>query len=213
MRRHTQHVLAGLFVVVGFAPITTLALSLIRVVPLHESVRWVVLPLIVLGTVTGARHPSVGRLALKGLLIGLMAVLLYDCTRLPFILTGVWGDFIPDIATHLFPDGSPNGLVGYTWRYLGNGGGMGVAFVVAHRTLAPRSNPWEYAVAYGVGIWLCLLATLALIPNGVPPPFSITPFTLVMSFVGHVVYGGGLALGLSIDRNSQRPLPFGPSFS
>ena len=39
--------------------------------------------------------PNYGKLALKGLFIGLIAVFLYDCMRVPFILAGVWGDFIP----------------------------------------------------------------------------------------------------------------------
>lgn len=213
MHRGPQKYIAFLYVVVGLAPITALALSLIRLVPLHDGFQWGVLPLLLIGGLAGLQYPSLGRLATKGLLIGLLAVFLYDCTRVPFILTGAWSDFIPSIATHLWPDAPPNWVVGYTWRYFGNGGGMGVTFVMVHRFFAPRSNTWTLALTYGVGIWLCLLVTLLLIPTDARPLFALTPITLSMSFVGHVVYGGSLALGLRLEQSDRTPVLFAQSRS
>lgn len=122
-------------------------------------------------------------------------------TRIPFLLLGGWPDFIPTIATHLWPGAEPNWIVGYAWRYLGNGGGMGLAFTVAYRMTAPRVSVWPLAVGYGVAIWLCLIATLFLMPEG-KVLFELTPLTVSISLLGHVVYGAGLAPGL---RSASAP--------
>lgn len=185
----------GLFVVLGMSPITALALSLIEVVPLYYGASFGVLPLLLVAGGVGVRVPSVGRAAVQGGLIGLLAVFFYDCTRVSALLLGGWPDFIPTIATHLWPGAEPNWMVGYAWRYLGNGGGMGLAFTVAYRMAAPRENVYPLALGYGVAIWGCLLATLFLMPDEAML-FELTPLTLVVSLLGHVVYGGSLALGL-----------------
>jgi hypothetical protein len=188
--------LGGIFFVVGFALITALALSIIGWMPLHRGAPLIVLPALCIGGILAVRHPEYGRLAGLGLLLGMLAVLIYDCTRVPFIIAGVWGDFIPDIAKWLFNSPDPNWVVGYGWRYLGNGGGMGLAFVVGYGVLRPRVNPWVLGIGYGVGIWSCLLLTLLLAPQEVAL-FELTPLTLTLSLIGHVVYGGVLALGIT----------------
>jgi hypothetical protein len=185
----------GLFVALGLSPITALALSLIEVVPLYYGASFGVLPLLVLAGGAAVHVPAVGRVAAQGVGIGLLAVFLYDCTRLPALLLGGWPDFIPTIATHLRPGAEPSWMVGYAWRYLGNGGGMGLAFTVAYRLFAPQGGVYPLALGYGVAIWGGLLATLFLMPDGTVL-FELTPLTLAVSFVGHVVYGAGLALGL-----------------
>jgi len=193
--------IGGLFVALGLSPLTTLALSLIEVVPLYYGALFGVLPLLLLAGGVGVRIPFIGKYAVQGGLIGLLAVFLYDCTRIPFLLLGGWPDFIPTIATHLWPGAEPNWIVGYAWRYLGNGGGMGLAFTVAYRMTAPRVSVWPLAVGYGVAIWLCLIATLFLMPEG-KVLFELTPLTVSISLLGHVVYGAGLALGL---RSASAP--------
>lgn len=155
------------------------------------------MPLLAIGAITAFFHPRMGRLAGTGLLIGIFAVLLYDCTRIPFILGNVWGDFIPQIATHLLPGNDPNWVIGYLWRYLGNGGGMGLAFIVGYGLTRPEMNRWGLGIGYGLVIWGCLLATLGLMPADADSLFRVTPLTLGLSFLGHVVYGLGLALGIS----------------
>lgn len=184
-----RFLIGGLFVALGLSPLTTLALSLIEVVPLYYGALFGVLPLLVCAGGLGVRVPSVGQCAVQGGLIGLLAVFLYDCTRIPFLLLGGWPDFISTIAMHLWPGAEPNWIVGYVWRYLGNGGGMGLAFTVPYRMTAPRMSVWPLAVGYGVAIWLCLIATLFLMPEATVL-FELTPLTVSMSLLGHVVYGG-----------------------
>jgi hypothetical protein len=90
----------------------------------------------------------------------------------------------------------PNGAVGYLWRYVGDGGGMGMAFAMIAPGIKRYMSIRKAAVAYGLVIWLCLMATL----HGCPDPqrlmFVLTPVTLVMSLVGHLVYG--LLLGVQV---------------
>ena len=88
---------------IGFSPITALAVAIIGLLPLSITTLSLVLPATVLGVVLALRLPRYGKLALRGLIIGLIAVFLYDCMRVPFIITGVWGDFIPKINMWLLP--------------------------------------------------------------------------------------------------------------
>src|SRR3954469_6470718 len=67
------------YFVIGFSPITALAFAIIGVLPLGTSVLLLVLPATLVGIGLGLRFPWYGKLALKGLLIGLIAVFLYDC--------------------------------------------------------------------------------------------------------------------------------------
>ncbi len=86
--------MSGTFFVIGFSPITALAVAIFGLLPLPVNTLLIVLPATVLGIGLALRFPTYGKLALKGLLLGLIAVFLYDCMRYPFIIAGVWGDFI-----------------------------------------------------------------------------------------------------------------------
>ena len=98
---------------IGFSPITALAVAIIGVLPLSVCTLLIVLPATLLGIGLALWFPVYGKLALKGLMIGLIAVFLYDCMRVPFILTGIWGDFIPKINMLLFNTSQPDWVVGY----------------------------------------------------------------------------------------------------
>lgn len=189
--------IGGAYFAVGFAPISALALSIVGLLPLPYGALLLVLPAVLLGGGLAFRHPSYGKIAGKGLLVGLLAVLIYDCTRIPFIITGVWSDFIPHIAERLLMTSEPNWVVGYLWRYFGNGGGMGLSFVVGCSVLRPRLNKWVLGIGYGVAIWSCLLLTLVLAPPGAGHLFALTPLTFGLSLLGHVVYGAVLSIGTS----------------
>jgi len=203
--------MSGAYFAVGFAPITALALSLTGWVPLHVGAPFLVLPAVCAGVVLGVWQPSYGRLAGQGFLLGLLAVLLYDCTRIPFIAAGVWSDFIPNIAMQLLDSPDPNWWVGYGWRYAGNGGGMGLAFAVGYGIFRPRLNTWLLGIGYGLAIWSALLLTLYLVPNGEEVLFAVTPLTFTLSLLGHVVYGAALAMGVSLAQLDRavmvRPVP------
>lgn len=179
---------------IGFSPITALAVAIIGLLPLSITTLSLVLPATVLGIVLALRFPRYGKLALRGLIIGLIAVFLYDCMRVPFIITGVWGDFIPKINMWLFNTSHPNWIVGYVWRYLGDGGFMGIAFTVGYGVLKPRVNSRLAGLAFGLAIWGCLVLTLILAPHGQEMLFKLTLITLSLSLLGHIIYG--LALGM-----------------
>jgi hypothetical protein len=177
------------YFVIGFSPITALAFAIIGVFPLSLSTLLIVLPATVLGVGLALWFPTYGKIALKGLMIGLIAVFLYDCMRAPFIIAGVWGDFIPKINTLLFNTTQPNWIVGYVWRYLGDGGFMGMAFTVAYCVLKPRMNIRIAALGFGLAIWVCLVVTLVVAPHGQEMLFKLTPTTLSLSLLGHLIYG------------------------
>jgi len=203
--------MSAAYFAIGFAPIAALAISLMGFLPLSVSAPALVGPAAALGLVLGLRFPRYGVLALKGFAIGVAAVTVYDAVRLPLILLGLWGDFIPNIGKWLLDSPQPNALVGYIYRYVGDGGGMGMAFVVAFTLLLRRRlRCLGAAVAYGVAIWGCLLLTLLLSPHGQELMFRLTPTTLALSLLGHLVYGAtiGVLLALSLRRS---PRPFGQS--
>lgn len=179
---------------IGFSPITALALAIIGILPLATLALIIVWPSVVLGIVLACLFPRYGKLALKGLVIGLIAVFLYDCTRVPFILAGVWGDFIPKIGMWLLNTSQPNWIVGYVWRYLGDGGFMGMAFTVVYCTLQPRVGSRIAALGFGIAIWVCLLLTLVIAPHGEAMLFKLTLTTFSLSLLGHIIYGAAIGL-------------------
>ena len=140
---------SGLFMsvayfVIGFSPITALAMAIFGILPLSVATLLIVLPATLLGVGLSLRFPDYRKLALKGLLLGLIAVFFYDCMRVPFIMAGIWGDFIPKINMWLFNTSQPNFVVGYIWRYVGDGGYMGMAFTVL---------VWDSGLRSGSACW------------------------------------------------------------
>lgn len=75
-----------------------------------------------------------------------------------------------------------------------------MAFVCAFTFLKARVSPLQearvtprvtkqIAVGFGVCVWACLIATLTIAPRGEEVMFVITPLTLLLSLVGHLVFG------------------------
>jgi hypothetical protein len=144
-------------------------------------------------------------IAVTGFVFGLIAVALYDLFRVPFIMAGIWGDFIPSIGTWLVPDGNPHPIIGYLYRYIGDGGGMGMGFVALYPLLRRMiGNPILCGIGYGIFIWGGLLATLFLAPRGQELLFHATPLILTLSGTGHVIYGA--VLGALMKRASAPAL-------
>jgi uncharacterized protein DUF6789 len=202
--KHLALFVSGAYFAIGFSPITALAIAIIGVLPLPVATLLIVLPATLLGIGLALWFPAYGKLALKGLLIGLIAVFLYDCMRVPFILTGIWGDFIPKINMWLFNTPQPNWVVGYVWRYVGDGGFMGMAFTVAYCILKPRVDARIAGVGFGLAIWVCLLGTLVLAPHGQQMLFKLTLTTLSLSLLGHLIYG--IALGMLLPSVHREKL-------
>jgi hypothetical protein len=192
------------FAAIGFTPIGALALTIGGLWSLTMGALVLIVPAVLTAVVLGFRNPRYGRYALEGLAAGLAAVLIYDVVRWTFVAFGLWGDFIPNIGGWLNGTGQPDWILGYAFRWLGDGGGMGLTFMVAARTFVPRmARPAALGIgiAYGLSIWLCLLVTLIVSPEGQTMLFPLTAVTLLLSWIGHVVYGA--VLGAFLSRGTR----------
>lgn len=189
---------AAIIFCIGFTPITALAFALMGICSLSLGTLILVVPAITLALTLGCYHGDHGKLMRRGYLMGIIAVACYDCVRIPFTMMGWMGDFIPQIGGMLTGDGDPHAVIGYLWRYLGNGGGMGMAFVCAYALLRHRFlllrllGGLKSALLFGCFVWACLIVTLLLSPHGEEVMFAITPISLLLSLIGHLVFGGAL---------------------
>lgn len=181
----------------GFSPIGALCLAAFGLLPLPVGAALMVGPAFGAAVALAVPSPS---LPARGWGLGILAVFVYDLIcRLPFVAMGVWHDFIPKIGDHLLVREGVHWSVGYLWRYLGNGGGMGLAFFAVYplalRIIGRRFHPVTLGIAYGIVIYCCLLATLFLSPHGQEYLFVPTPQTAYLGFLGHVVFGAVLGYG------------------
>ncbi len=101
-----------------------------------------------------------------------------------FIALGLMHDPIPHIgvALHLHPAW----VFGYLWRYLGNGGGMAVAF------FALGFRGVRSGIVYGLFVCSGLLFVLVAAPYGQEMLFPLSANTVVMAVGGHIIYGAVL---------------------
>ena len=199
---------------IGFAPITALALSLMGIFTLPFATLILVIPALGIAVGLGFYQPRYGRLMLHGFVMGIIAVTCYDGVRIPFIMAGWMDDFIPKIGGMLVGDGNPHAILGYLWRYLGNGGGMGMAFVCAFALLKQaritlRATK-QIALGFGIFVWACLMVTLKISPQGEDMMFVLTPTSLLLSLIGHLVFG--YTLGCLVNRFKSLPMTTGHAF-
>lgn len=169
---------------VGFLPVTLIAATAFGVAGLRALAAYALLPALAALVVVLARHPRFASAALRGLAAGLVATAAYDGYRGSFVGLGLMDDPIPHIGAALGL--SPDWVVGYLWRYLGNGGGMAIAFVA----LGLRGV--RAGVLYGLFVCGGLLFTLVAAPYGEAMLFPLSVTTVVMAVGGHVIYGGVL---------------------
>ena len=106
-------------------------------------------------------------------------------------------------------------VVGYVWRYVGDGGGIGVAFFVLVAATGLRRWGERATVAASVTfavfpVWTGLVATVALAPRGQQQMFPLTPATVLLSLVGHLVFGLVLGLGCARCRRLEEYWPWTP---
>lgn len=175
-----------IFVALGYAAITSLAAAYAEAVPLPITASLVVIPAVVCVVITGLRNPLWGRRALVGWLAGIVATIIYDALRLALVQVGIWGDPIPTIGRLALADPHANFVWGYLWRFMGNGGGMGMAFAML---------PWRgvrSGVVYGTMICSGLFALLFFAPQAQTHFFPLTPVTAAGAMAGHWVYGAVL---------------------
>ena len=191
------------FLALGFAAITSLAAAYSEMLPLPAGTRYVLIPAVACILLIGFRHRTWGRRALVGWLAGIIATGIYDMLRLGLVLVGMWDDPIPRIGQLLFLDPNANWLWGYVWRFLGNGGGMGLAFAML---------PWRgvrFGIAYGTLICLGLFGVLATWPVAQVHFFPLTPVVGVGAMAGHWVYGAVLGALTARWLPPARPLATG----
>lgn len=173
----------------GFMPISCLCMALFDWVPLHVSTPLIVLPSCLLFVRICEDNPSIGIKAYRGFFSGMIACGVYDLTRLSFVYFGVWDDFVLRIGDLMIQTPHSSAWYGYSWRIIGNGGGMGAGFAMLQVLLDELKIKKVSGIVFGVGIWGALLATLALSPLGQKMLFPLNTLTFIASLIGHLEYG------------------------
>ena len=154
----------------------------------------------------------------RGLIAGMVACIVYDGARLFAVhVLGLMGDFIPVMGSFVTgePDTAGSAAVGYIYRYLGDAGGLGVAFFVV--AFAIGIDRWKniYAVLAAIAFWLFpwagLMATVALSPHGEEMMFSLNIATVIITLIGHLIFGLFLGLAfLKAPRGERSGWPWPP---
>ncbi|WP_433787410.1 hypothetical protein ACQPX6_11405 [Actinomycetospora sp. CA-101289] len=199
----------GLHLVVAALPLLAISAHVFGVAPMHLTAGVVVVPLTLVVLLLGLFAPvPEDRLVVAGVVWGVLATLVYDAVRLDTVyLLGLWGDFIPTVGTWIVDvdagSSAVGAIVGYLWRYVGDGGGIGVAFFVLVAATGLRRWGQRATVAAAVvfavfPIWTGLVATVAIAPRGEQQMFPLTVTTVSLSLLGHLVFG--LVLGLGCAR-------------
>ena len=201
---------APILLATGALPVSSIPLHVSGLLDLRHLAVFVVVPSIVLVALVLSRRTPETRWARRGLVAGLVAVAAYDCLRLPLVLLGVMPDFIPRLGGWVSGQPGGNALLGYLWRYAGDGGGIGMAYFTfcgAMRSLRPAlvdTHPLALSTTYGVTIWLGLLITVVALPRGQEMIFAVTPDRLAATLAGHLLYG--LVLGLFLRASVAVPI-------
>jgi hypothetical protein len=175
-----------LYLAFGFAAITSLGVALAGFVPLPYGFHYAVIPAYTIMILLGLRYPAWGKRALIGLVAGMIATGIYDILRISLMFAGLWGDPIPSIGQLALADPNAEWYWGYVWRFVGNGGGMGLAFAML---------PWrgvKLGIAYGSAICLGLVGLLYFWPASQQHFFALTLPTAAGGMAGHWVYGAVL---------------------
>jgi hypothetical protein len=178
----------------GFLPVTLIAASTFGVVGLKTLALAVLAPVVLALAVLAMVRPAVARRIGTALLAGIVATALYDIVRFGFIgLHLVGHDPIPHIGSALGLH--PAWVFGYLWRYLGNGGGLALAFY----GLGLRGV--RKGVLFGLFVCAGLIVTLIVSPHATEVLFPLTVPSVIMMTAGHAVYGG--VLGAITGRKAQ----------
>lgn len=170
---------------VGFLPVTLIAAAAFGMAGLRELAGYLLLPALAVVVGVLCWRPRWTSSALRALGAGVVATALYDAYRGSFLALGLMQvDPIPHIgmALHLHPAW----VFGYLWRYLGNGGGMAIAFV------ALGFRGVRTGILYGLFVCSGLLVVLVAAPYGQQMLFPLNATTVVMAVGGHVIYGAAL---------------------
>ncbi len=170
---------------VGFLPVTLIAAAAFGVAGLRELAGYLLVPALAVAAGVLMWRPMWASTAFRALAAGLVATALYDAYRGSFLALGLMQvDPIPHIGVALHLD--PAWVYGYLWRYLGNGGGLAVAF------FALGFRGVRTGILYGLFVCSGLLFVLAAAPYGQKMLFPLNAITVVMAVGGHIIYGAAL---------------------
>jgi hypothetical protein len=212
-RRPSNWMVARLLLILMLSamPILAISVDVFGLVPQHISAVAVVVALAVALTIMTIWPHRTDVILGRALVAGMVACAVYDAFRLFAVhILGWMGDFIPVMGSWITGDGDTAGsaMVGYMWRYIGDGGGLGVAFYVVALAIGLDRYGARAIVASAVGyavfpVWAGLMATVALAPRGEELMFHLTPATVGITLVGHLVFG--FVLGLAFVRMQRDP--------
>ena len=210
----------GLHLLLAALPLLAISAHVFGLITMNWSAALLVVPLAtaIVALTIFAPHPE-ERVILHGFVWGMVACALYDVFRLDTVyMLGWWADFIPTMGTWIIGDGASKtagAWVGYLWRYLGDGGGIGVTFFVGAAFLGLHRRPPRQVVAAAVAfavfpVWAGLIATVWLAPRGQTMMFPLNPVTVTLSLIGHLIFGLIMGLGFVRTRSAQRFWPWAP---
>lgn len=201
----------GLHLLLAAVPLLAISAQVFGALEMRSALAWLIVPavIVVAGLALFAPHP-VDRILTAGLLWGVVGCVLYDLFRLDTVyVLGWWGDFIPTMGSWVTggaPGGWDGAVVGYLWRYVGDGGGIGITFFALAAAIGlerrSRRDAVLTAVAFAVfPVWAGLIGTVALAPRGEDMLFPLTPVTVTLSLIGHLIFGVVLGLGFHRSRH------------
>ncbi|WP_433800196.1 hypothetical protein [Actinomycetospora sp. CA-084318] len=210
----------GLHVLLAALPLLAISAHVFGLITMNWSAALLVIPLAttILALSIFDPHPE-DRVILHGFVWGIVACALYDVFRLDTVyMLGWWADFIPTMGTWIVGPGASTttgAWVGYLWRYLGDGGGIGVTFFVLAAFLGLHRRPAGVVVAASVAfavfpVWAGLIGTVWLAPRGQTMMFPLTPVTITLSLIGHLIFGLIMGLGFVKTRSAHRYWPWTP---
>ena len=208
----------ALFVTWASMPLLAIVADVFGLVPMGTSAIIVVpLSVMLLVLMKVAPHPS-DAIIRHGFIVGMVACVPYDVFRLSAVHLGhLMGDFIPKLGLFIMGDsGAVGATVGYLWRYLGDAAGAAVGFYVVafmvglHRWSRPGRVVLA-ATAFAVfPVWTGLISLVALAPRGEELMFELTPATVAITLIGHMIFGFVLGLGFVRARHLDAYWPWPP---
>ena len=201
-------------------PILAIPVEVFGLVPQSTTSIAVIVLIAVLATLMVFAPHRIDMIVGRGLIAGMVACIVYDGARLFAVhVLGLMGDFIAVMGSFVTnePDTSGSAAVGYVWRYIGDAGGLGVAFFVV--AFALGIDRWSNikavlaAVTFAVfPTWTGLIATVAIAPRGEEMMFPLNTATFTITLVGHLIFGFflGLAFLKAPRGGAHREWPWPP---
>lgn len=191
----------GLYLVLASMPLLAISGEVFGVVSLRTVSTMFFFPLLaVLAVLVVLKPDGIDRTAFAGFAWGLVACAGYDSFRLPTVYVfRLWGDFFGRIGGWATGTSSEY-LAGYLWRYLGDGAGIGVVVFIVAAAMGAASWPRRHVIGFTIAFAVCPVWAGLVLTDGLAPAgralFPLNAATLILSLVGHLIYGAILGWGL-----------------